>query len=130
MSLQGRSLFSLVALLVIIAKIDGQTLIEGIGAPDSGGVLETSSTFGKRPTFESIVGKENIPKDKSESKKLDKVIRILENLQAQINTLKVSVEKIQEQQALLNQTKECVEKGTRFYSFYEESCGRIVCSMF
>ena len=130
MALQGPALFNLVALLVIIPKIDGQTLIEGVGGTDTGGVLETSSNFGKRPTFESIVGEENIPEDKSESKKLDKVIRILENLQAQINTLKVSVEKIQEQQALLNQTKQCVEKGMRFYSSCEKSCGRIVCPMF
>ena len=116
MALEGPALFSLVTLLVIIPKIDGQTLIEGVGGTDTGGVLETSSHLGKRPTFESIVGEENIPKDKSESKKLDKVIRILENLQAQINTLKVSVEKIQEQQALLNQTKQCVEKGMESYS--------------
>lgn len=116
MALQGPALFGLVALLVIIPRIDGQTLIEGIGGTDTGGVLESTPGFGKRPTFESIIGEENIPKDRSESKKLDKVIRILENLQAQINTLKISVEKIQEQQALLNQTKQCVEKGTRFYS--------------
>ena len=98
-------LHRVVFLLLISYEINGHNILEGVRNPDTGidvaQLLDAGQTLNKRP-----------------ASKIDRVLKILEGLQKQINQLKDRVDEIHKLQTDLNATnKDCDNNAGILYTY-------------
>ena len=110
--MHGPAVYKFIVLLLVSREINALNLLEGVGNGRKG-ISEETLTF--EELLQPLKGQKQSQAEtgkNAKTSKIDKVINLLESLQAQVDELKSSVESVQKMQEVLNETrKECNQQG-------------------